>query len=212
MDDTRLYAKVVHASFPVGTLAIHGTEETTLSVDALLTITAIRIGLAETRNSRASKRVWFTAEILHTAALGFVIVHLADGIRTTLNFVTSVLAEEETTSVRDTGSIGSTISISIRTRVRVSATIFSLDVRLTDVLRWTSTGKGAQRIGTASKLMARIGLAETDSCTATSIGITRETRKTLAVGVVGVGNADGICSTAIDARIVAGMSCRAGPI
>lgn len=94
----------------------------------------------------------------------------------------------------------------------MSATVFSLDVRLTDVLWWTSAGEGTQRIGTTSKLMARIGLAETDSRTASAIWVTREARKTLAVGVVGVGNADSICGTAIDARVVAGMSCRAGPI
>lgn len=115
MNDTRLYAKVVDASFPVSTLAVHGAEEATLSVDALLTVTTIWIGLAEARNSRAAKRVWFTTEVLHTAALGFVIVHLADGIRTTFNLVTSVLAEEKTTGIRDTSSIGSTVSISIRT-------------------------------------------------------------------------------------------------
>lgn len=60
--------------------------------------------------------------------------------------------------------------------------------------------------------MAGIAFTKTDSRATTSVGVTGETRKTLAVGVVGVGNANGIRGAAINARVVAGMRCRAGPI
>lgn len=184
MDDARLHAKVVHASLAKGALPVDGAHKATLSVDALLTVAAVRVRLAEAGNARAAKGVRLTAKVLHAATLGLVIVHLADGIGAALNLLAGVLAEEEATGVRDAGRIGGTVSIAIRAGVWVSTAVLALQVRVTDEVRWAGAGEGAQRVSTAGQFVAGVGFAETNRSTASAIGVTGEARQTLAVGIV----------------------------
>ncbi len=61
------------------------------------------------------------------------------------------------------------------------------------------------------QFVTRVAFEKADRLTAAAIGITSKARQTFAVGVVRVGNADGICGAAVDAVVVAGVRCKTGP-
>lgn len=109
-------AKIIDTALSRGALCVQSAHESALTVNAGLTVTTVGIGSAKTRYSSASaQRVGLSSEVVGTDAFGLMVSGDADRVRTALQTLAGILAQEGSGRVGNAGRIRRTVPVAIGT-------------------------------------------------------------------------------------------------